>query len=434
MLPFTFLCLCILAQAYSLPVLTVGPSWAVWPTPPVITACGMIGIAVLASPGAWPPLRKMIGGYVLLFALCLLSVALVTVAAHDLLIPDATLDFGFPLYHVWIMGLAGGSLWAASTIHIRPDRFPLLANVTLAALLWICVSIVLTYKNFIPTRELAPQLPMDPGVSGAFSRYLLNMEGAGLGTVGYNHAYPAAVVLILSALWLQLLPRGRRPLLRALVLSLGLVAVFLTGSRAGFAGFLLFFAAVAAAERSIRTLFGIVALGLLLALAVAALEVPIEETMQRQAAVFEAPSAEALAGRDVIWQHRLQFLNDDKVRWLIGTGFGSAMATGSDAHMLYLHIVVEMGVLGLLAFIVFYASILHALWRRLPYSRYFFLATACLLVSSLTQETLYPVPALGFTLPLYLIALAVTIRSSDEARLRAVRPSPRARPTSAASG
>lgn len=432
---FVLLCLCVAAQGYSLPIWPIGPSWAVWPTPPILVAGALIATCIVARRPVWPSLQGVLRGYVLLFGFCLLSFGLVTVAGRKALLPYATLDIGFPLYHIWIMLLAGGSLWAASTIHLDERRARSLRRVTLLTLLWVCVTVGLTYHNFVPTRFFAPQLPLDEEVSGAFYRYLTNWPGSGLGTIGYNHAYAASVILILTALWMHLLPKGQRSWLRPAVVSLALLAVFLTGSRAGFAGFVLFFGLVALRERSAKLVLGTLASVPLLVLTLQATDFDLGEMLGRQATILERPTTETLSERDLIWQERLHFLDEDKVRWIIGTGFGSASASGDNAHMLYLHIIVETGLIGLLVFAAFFLFVLRLLWRLGPSARLFFIATVALLFSSLTQETLYPVPAKGFTLPLYLIALAIVVRSTEEHALaRALRAMLRAQPRPLPSG
>ena len=411
---FGLLCACIGAQGYSLPIYPIGPSWAVWPTPPVLAAIALIAVSVVTRPRMWPTLRGILQGHGLLFALCLLSLGLVTVASQHLLLPSAQIDMGFSLYQLWMMVLAGGAFWAASTIRFDEKRVTVLRRVTLFTLLWVCVTVCLTYQNFVPTQFFAPQIPTSKDVAGPYVSYLVNWEGAGLGTISYNHAYPAVLILILSALWLQLVPKGQQVVLRALLMSLAVLAIFLSGSRAGFAGFLLFLGLVVLWERSFKIVLGLLAFAPLLIAVLLATDVDVEKMIERQKALITPPSTETLAERDLIWSERLDFLNEDPVRWIIGTGFGSANASGDNAHMLYLHIIVEMGLLGLLAFGAFYAFILRLLWHRRSQTSYFLFLTCALFFAALTQETLYPVPALGFILPLYLIGLAVVIRSAEE--------------------
>ena len=419
---FTLLCACVASQGYALPILTVGPSWAVWPTPPIVVGSALVAVALLFRSAVWPSLRDVLRGHVLLLALCFISFGLVTVAGQDQLLPFAEVNLGFPLYQFWIMLLAGGALWAASTIHFDEKRITILRWVTFFTLLWVCITVCLTYQNFIPTQFFAPQIPTSKDVAGPYVSYLINWEGAGLGTISYNHAYPAALILILSAFWLQLVPKGQQVVLRALLMSLALLAIFLTGSRAGFAGFLLFLGLVVLWERSFKIVLGLLAFAPLLIAVLLATDVDVGKMIERQKALITPPSTETLAERDLIWSERLDFLNEDPVRWIIGTGFGSANASGDNAHMLYLHIIVEMGLLGLLAFGAFYLFILKMLWQRRAQTSYFLFLTCALFFAALTQETLYPVPALGFILPLYLIGLAIVVRSAEEqAVTRAVR-------------
>ena len=69
--------------------------------------------------------------------------------------------------------------------------------------------------------------------------------------------------------------------------------------------------------------------------------------------------------------------------WILvaGTGFGSAYETGSNAHMLYLHLVLEAGLPGLIVFFGFMVRILRALWLSGTVGRPLFSVTLALLLT-----------------------------------------------------
>jgi O-antigen ligase len=132
--------------------------------------------------------------------------------------------------------------------------------------------------------------------------------------------------------------------------------------------------------------------------------------LDRQKTIGSAYEADGLAGRVEIWNDRIGMLNENPILWFIGTGFGSAIETGDNGHMLYLHITVECGIIGLAVFLFLVRNVAGTLWRRERGVKFFWCATLALLVSGLTQETFYPVPALSQFCGLYLFCLAVVLR------------------------
>jgi hypothetical protein len=264
----------------------------------------------------------------------------------------------------------------------------------------------------------APQLPIGEDAAGPWHKYTAPTytEPRGWGTVGYNHAYTAAHVLLLLALCLHLgSPRTALP--DSTLVLLGVMGCFLSGSRAGLAA-MLFFAAVYWLKKPI---YGVAVL-LLSSLIVGAvfaiypetlttLETELTHIVQRQSVLTDSPDRDDLVGRTDIWEARIAFLDEDPVRWIVGSGFGAALDSGSDAHMLPLHIIVEMGVLSLAVFVCLFGIILTALYQHGRHQKVLFWATIAFLLSSTTQETFYPVAALGHFMGLYFCVVAIGLRT-----------------------
>jgi O-antigen ligase len=134
----------------------------------------------------------------------------------------------------------------------------------------------------------------------------------------------------------------------------------------------------------------------------------LSDIFVRQSTVLNP--TENLSGRDNIWMDYIDYLNSNPIRWLIGSGTGSNSQLRSNAHNLYLNIIAEGGLPFLVSFIAVFMAILRTLWRNEGNSKPVFFVTLALLISSLTQETLYPVPAFGHFLGLYLFVLAIALR------------------------
>jgi len=314
-----------------------------------------------------------------------------------------------------LFGKFGLLYWLVTQIPLTPPRLHVLERLTGTVLLFVAVAIIATYFNILPLSAVAPQLPKSPGVAGLW--YLFNFKGdlgerRGWGTIGYDHIYVAAQVVLLTGLYFHL-ARDRFRLRDGGLVLLALFACFLSNSRSGLAA-MLFLIGV----RSLRIPRQALVLCILMLLAGAAMlafkgdsTLPIlQSTIQRQETLTSATNADNLAGRDEIWQHRVDYLDEEPVRWLIGTGFGAARDSGTNAHFLALHITTELGLIGLLCYALLFAIILTQLYRGEAGHHSLFWTTVALLVSSFAQETFYPLPNFGHFIGLYLCTLAIAFR------------------------
>jgi O-antigen ligase len=273
--------------------------------------------------------------------------------------------------------------------------------------------VLANYFGLVDTPTLAPQIPKSLGTAGPWAFYSLGVVGKPVGAISFHHAYPAVQILLLAATYICLLPSER-----LWTPSLILVSVFacslVSGSRAGFVA-VCFFALAVAASRP-RYLFVLAAL--------AAIGAPIgvylsddlsgafSQAVERQESMATSYDDDGFAGRVGIWYERVALLNQDPVLWLTGTGYGSAAESGSNGHMLYLHITLECGLVGLCLFLVLGQRITAFLWRGGTNGRVMCYATAALMASALTQETFYPVPALGHFCGMYLFCVVIALRCS----------------------
>ncbi len=411
-LPFVFLCLFVAAQAYTIPVLAVGPSWTIWPTLPILTAAGLAASASLWSRPLAGAVGSLLAGLALVVLGCAVSFAVVTLGLSGQLLPDVAVEPSWGIYQLYILLVAGAVLWAAGRVALTPERLTVLKWVTAATLVWVCLSVFLTFSGLVPTATFAGHLPASVEASGAWTRYL-HAGDRGLGTIGYDYIYTACQMLLLLAFWLYL-ARGRHPWLQSALVGLVIAATFVSGSRTGLGSLAVFLVLFGLRAQKAPLLIGAAVLLPLGFLALPFLDVDLAEVGQRQATLLGAPSTETLSARDLIWAERLEFLNADPLRWLTGTGFGSAVASGKKAHLVLLHTVVETGVLGLGALVVFVGFVLRLLWRHERAPRIVLMASVALLASSLSQESIYPVPMMGAFIPFYLAVLAVALRSDPE--------------------
>jgi len=133
--------------------------------------------------------------------------------------------------------------------------------------------------------------------------------------------------------------------------------------------------------------------------------------IERQLTVFQANKSENLSGRDERWAAHLSSLDENQVNWFVGNGFGSAIDRGDNAHMLYLQITSETGLIGLCIFIILFTKVLFYLHKLEIKEKPFFWGTITFLITSFSQETFYPQPAFGQFLGFYMSSLAILLRT-----------------------
>ncbi|MGI8486458.1 MAG: O-antigen ligase family protein [Thermomicrobiales bacterium] len=425
---FVILCGYLASQAYTVPILPIGP-WPVWPGLPDL----MFGLLVIA----WLPTMRSVtalGGIRRVAVGAMLGVTITAVASYvifTLLQSNLnTLSFGanqqgpsFGSFEVVRLIEFFILFRIAAGVPYTPFRLGVLRRVVTGTFLVVSITVLITFRNVIPSQIFAPLLPRDQATAGAWWYYLHNYDGYGLGAISYTHAYVAAQVTLLLGLTLHL--RGRHHRVgNTLLIVLALAASLVSGSRAGFASVVLI-AGVFLLAQSPRWLLNCL---LILALAGAGIYVyissqpptngggPLASIVNHQVDAFQPFQTENLVGRDEIWSGRLANLNRHPWRWFTGWGLGSSPDTGPalSPHMLPLQIIMELGAGMLMLLAVLWARMLRHVWIRERFERPFFWTTIALIVSSATQETFYPVPSTGYFLGFYLVAVAIVLRAQTE--------------------
>ena len=406
-LPFLVLCGYFAVQAYTIPVATIGPGWPVWPTLPSMFAGLLVGSVLVWGRPPSRGARRITGVLLAILLGCVLSVVWwgVRHPSSFLAFSQAAQTSAFLLLRV-VEAIA--VFWAVSRVNLATGHTNALGRAIAFALVVTSLTVTLTYLGSIPLASLAPQIPADPDVSGPWSRYHM-LSGEGWGTVGYNHGYVAAHLLMLLILRLQLRRTGLGIFDVALVATTG-VAILLTGSRAGLAAYAFFATAVAFRQPRLALWIGAAAAASLLMFPAMGFDIagPVEDVLDRQGALIAPFRAENLAGRWEIWTLTIRTLAAEPLALLFGNGFGTAMDfVGHNAHMMPLQVLVELGIPGLMCFGALVVATLRLLDKPNPSGRTLLWGTIALLLSSLTQETLYPSPAFGSFVALFLASLAL---------------------------
>jgi hypothetical protein len=416
-LDFVLLWLFVLSQAYTIPLFTVGPSWAVWPTAGDIILAVIIPTVIARACIRSGQIRSRANKRILLLLLALLAGCafsyLILCRAMPVFYPaEAGRAAEFGEYQLYRIAQAVLTFLWASQVRLTADRRGALAFAAATSLLVVCAALFLEYLGIVPASAYGGHLPKSTSVAGPWGYYASAEVPFGYGTIGYSHAYSSSQVLLLLVLFLLLNGRARNFTRAALVL-IAEAAILVSGCRAMLVGSLVF-AALFFIRRP-RTLATFASVLFVVATLTAGLA-PSGTDLLRPA-VERASNLNPFAdlnpgGRAQLWAGQIRYLNEQPLRWFIGAGFGtSAGETGND-NLLYLQIINETGVLGLAAFVLVFGEVFCRLYRAGEGSRPMILGTVAILVASIGQETLYPVPAMGQFIAFYTLCLALSLQSA----------------------
>jgi O-antigen ligase len=145
-------------------------------------------------------------------------------------------------------------------------------------------------------------------------------------------------------------------ILMATLMLGGLAIVMLSGSRGGVLVLAIMIAGLAYKMRDIRVLYAsIVAIPLVVIVLMASGSEQLSNAIDRLITLSSGDMSQAMTGRDMIWASLWEDYTSDAIGILIGNGFGSAQYMGIQAppHNIYLKVLVEFGIIGLLLFLYF---------------------------------------------------------------------------------
>ncbi len=423
-LHFFGLCFYLAAQAMMIPLFAVGPSWTLWPS------LADVGVGILCLACVWrfpslravpPAHRRTLVWLTVVSVYCVSSFTVFTLLlpnVHALQpTPKAALLWGG--YEVLRLGQFLIVFFVVSTIPLSPRRMRVLLGIVTLALTVACLSVLLTYTSVVPHTLLVAHLPSDESVCGPWIKYYHAPDG--LGTLSYNHGDAACQILMLFILRLHL-SRDKYGPLNAGFLIVSLAAIFATGSRTNLLAMLILFCVYVWQTLRARQFqwLGVACVPVLLA----GLVFSISDThlsrrvmkdhgelVERNVVSLLANRTKGFAGRTAIWEKRIRFLNEEPIRWVFGSGFGSAAASGSQSHNLFLNIVLETGLIGLIMAAGLMGHLLRSLWKLESRDHVILWGTLVLLVTCLTRETFYPVPHTAHFLGFFLAAVAIAYRT-----------------------
>lgn len=415
---FIALCCYLLSQSFAIPIIPIGPSWALWPNLSDF-ATGILLLTYLKvfrqiSPASSTNKRIFL---ILIFAFAGSILSYLFYLAN-LTEKDAP-GINMGIYQIYRFVQFIIIFWVTAHVPLTLERRSTLRNIAVAVLLFVSLGILLTYFSILPLPLLTLHLPQDPDIAGVWSRYefIGKLGGQGWGTTGYDHSHVAVNIIMLLALSIHL-GLSKKLLFDSILILLSILACLFTESRSGLASILLFaimywLQRPKYAVKIIILTFFIILVTLVIIPDRSLLTVSSSEgsILERQGTLLDPNNKDNLSGRDEIWQERTDFLDEEPKRWIFGSGFGSVTDSGKKAHLLFLQIILETGLIGLFIFWLLFAHILRYLYQYETGVKAIFFATIAFLASSLSQDTLYFTPAFIHFTGFYLYGVAIALQS-----------------------
>ncbi|MEY3867407.1 MAG: hypothetical protein RLZZ338_1298 [Cyanobacteriota bacterium] len=408
---FLALCCYLLSQSFTVPILPIGP-WAIWPCFSDLAFFFMVFTFIRCRRYTTllsRPNQRIFSIFIIILLGSTLSYLCYLASADE---NASGLPFG--AFQIYRLVQYFCLFWLIARIPLTPERLRKMRQIVDGVLIFVCLGVFLTYAGIVPLGLVTAHLPK----VGAWQYYanVGQIGTKGLGFVGYNHAYVAAQVMMLLILRLHLGCTQKKDISNTTLLILSTLTVFISESRSGF-GAILFLLSLYLGSKPIYVLvianiaWILPVLASLIGLESIELNSYEGSIIDRQLTVFQANNAENLSGRDQRWVAHLAALDENEVNWMVGNGFGSAIDRGDNAHMLYLQITSETGLIGLCIFGIFFSIILFFLYQIEIREKPFFWGTFTFLLTAFSQETFYPEPALGQFLGLYLSSVAIAMRT-----------------------
>jgi O-antigen ligase len=297
---------------------------------------------------------------------------------------------------------------ATASMNLSHRQNALISRVALLTFVLISIGVLLVASGLVDTSRVTPLLPGSPQIAGPWAPYARGMgRSMGAGFIGFNHGY-VGMQLVLSGGAAYLMFANSRGI-RLLICTLLITSTFATGSRGGFIAASAWILLCESKQQK-RILLLLISISVLCGAWIANTS-GLDDFINRQSSSATSMSDDGLSGRTEIWREHIEYFESHPLNIVIGTGFGFATkANENNAHMLYLHILTETGVIGLILYL--YLQIKTIVLLGGGRFRAFRLTVYVLLFAGLIQETLYPVVAFNQFLGYYLSTLVLVLRTS----------------------
>ncbi|MBA7493328.1 hypothetical protein ES702_03886 [subsurface metagenome] len=395
----------IIAQGFTIPILPVGASWAVWPRLDDFATLLLLWVFVTSHSRIYPMTKKERFFFAMWIVILLLSVP--STLYGRIMRPELEKSFRFGIHQTFRI-FEYGLVWVCIRgMAFSQKQLDTITRAVFCVLIFILIICVGNVTGLIPPSRLVSHLPF----AGHWTDVKLKTgPSTVLGPFGYNYAYTACQLTFMAAVMLA----ARKPGLHMrifMVVALA-AAIFLTGSRGPMIGFTV--AIAIWASKGFRQLLFFLVIIIVGAIGFSLLGGLVEEAVGLKAVervtgiiTYEDPT---LGGRLPQWRHAISILRSDFTILLIGAGWGygnQVLGGIGKAHNLVLQILIELGIFGL----PLYLSFLFAIYRLLRGKDRIRKALRCaflgIVVASFASENLYPIPLYGSFLGFVLCLVAI---------------------------
>lgn len=149
-LTFVLICGFLLSQAYTIPLLVIGPSWAIWPMLSDIFLCLLFinSFSLLAKSFTSSFSKLVFRWLVAIFFVCLFSFLTLTISGWNFLGSNAPVvreGPSFGIFGLYRLAQAILIFWAVSKIHMTERRLRILGTLVTLVLAFVIVSTFLTF-------------------------------------------------------------------------------------------------------------------------------------------------------------------------------------------------------------------------------------------------------------------------------------------------
>jgi len=389
----------LITQGFTIPILPVGPSWAVWPKLDDFATLFLLLVYLFTRHNTCPMNKAERVVFVLVVVGIIASFPSMFIG--KLMRPEIVKGPSYGIFQTSRV-LEYSTVWfCIRGMTFSSRQFDKISYTVFLVMVFVVIIALGNATGTIPPARLLTHLPYE----GPLGILKLEATGAYRPLSPMGEANPGYLI-VQMAFFTAVLLASRKPSLafRIPLIIAVLYVVFLTGARAATVGWFVFLAIwVHKSPKQLVVLLAVLAL-LFVSLNIFAESFDIdilERATQRFGTIFHRETAEekTLAGRTIQWAETWKYIISDPRILLVGVGWGYGgvvVPTGiGNAHCMYLQALLELGILGAVLFfwLLFRGyRLLRGKDRLLAAIRAVFLG---LLVSSLTGEVFFPIASMG---------------------------------------
>jgi hypothetical protein len=388
----------VLSQGFTIPILPIGPSWAVWPRLDDFATAFLVTVYLFTRANIRPmnKLERTISALIIGGAVLSLPSTAIGVIIH----PETIKGTSYGIFQTYRTVEYFMVWYCIRGMTFSSRQFDKISYAVFFVVVFVVIIALGNATGAIPPARLLTHLPYE-GPWGELKRYATR-AGIPRGPYGWN---PGDMVDQLVFLTMILLA-SRRPLAVFRIPLMVVVAgvIFLTGSRAATLAWCL--ALIIWAHKSIKQLIiMLIVVSLLfvfLYMFSSSFEYKVvERATYRVGTLIHREEDPTMSGRTVQWEAALRYIASHPGALVIGAGWGFSghvltPETGVVyAHSMYLDVLLEVGIFGAVMYYILLFNLYRLLQgkdRLLAALRAGFLA---LLVAGITGSVFYPIAGGG---------------------------------------